>query len=132
MLRGMALVRYRAEDLDAASRWYTQLLGFEPYFEVPGQYVEFRLGDYSQELGIMRTENPHPSGIVTYWHVDDVESLWEKLLQMGATPNEPLHDFGHGFVAGSVIDPFGNVFGFMYNPHYVEMLGNAGVAAGDR
>jgi predicted enzyme related to lactoylglutathione lyase len=132
MLRGMALIRYRAEDLDAASRWYSRLLGFEPYFEVPGQYVEFRLGDYSQELGIMQAGNPNPSGIVTYWHVDNVEAFQEKLLELGATPHEPLHDFGHGFVAGSVLDPFGNVFGFMYNPHYVEMLGNTGVAAGER
>lgn len=30
-----------------------------------------------------------------------------------------------GFVTASVIDPFGNVLGVMYNPHYVDVLGQA-------
>ena len=32
-----------------------------------------------------------------------------------------------GFVTASVVDPFGNVLGIMYNPHYVETV--AGRAA---
>jgi hypothetical protein len=28
-------------------------------------------------------------------------------------------------VTASVIDPFGNVLGVMYNPHYVDVLGQA-------
>ncbi|HLU35663.1 MAG TPA: VOC family protein [Thermomicrobiales bacterium] len=131
MLRGFALIRYRAEDLDAAKAWYTQLLGFEPYFEVPGQYIEFRLGDHSQELGIMRAENPNPGGVVSYWHVDDIEATYARLLEMGATENEPPYDFGNGFVASSVIDPFGNLFGVMYNPHYVETLQSSGISSGE-
>ncbi len=31
-------------------------------------------------------------------------------------------DFGGGFVGASVVDPFGNVLGVMYNPHYLEIL----------
>jgi len=27
-----------------------------------------------------------------------------------------------GFVTASVIGPFGNILGLMYNPHYVEVL----------
>jgi hypothetical protein len=27
-----------------------------------------------------------------------------------------------GFVTATVVDPFGNVLGVMYNPHYVEVL----------
>ena len=26
-------------------------------------------------------------------------------------------------MTASVVDPFGNVLGIMYNPHYVEVLG---------
>ena len=26
------------------------------------------------------------------------------------------------FVTASVVDPFGNILGVMYNPHYVEIL----------
>jgi len=42
MLRGLTTVSFYAGDLAAAKRWYTDLLGFEPYFNRPG-YVEFRI-----------------------------------------------------------------------------------------
>ncbi|MER7475207.1 hypothetical protein ABT351_31575, partial [Micromonospora sp. NPDC000018] len=29
-------------------------------------------------------------------------------------------DRGSGFVTATVVDPFGNLLGVMYNPHYVE------------
>jgi len=58
MLRGISTVNLWAEDLPAATRLYTELLGVEPYFtsEAAGHgpgYVEFRIGDYQHELGIM-------------------------------------------------------------------------------
>ena len=37
MLRGLTTISYFADDLDAAKAWYTELLGIEPYFEVPGR-----------------------------------------------------------------------------------------------
>jgi hypothetical protein len=48
MLRGMTTMNLWAEDLPAASRWYTELLGVSPYFtsESAGRgpgYVEFRI-----------------------------------------------------------------------------------------
>jgi hypothetical protein len=33
-----------------------------------------------------------------------------------------------GFVTAAVVDPFGNVLGIMYNPHYLEVLGSTGKA----
>jgi predicted enzyme related to lactoylglutathione lyase len=58
MLRGISTMNLWAEDLPAAARWYTELLGVEPYFtsEAAGRgsgYVEFRIGDYQHELGII-------------------------------------------------------------------------------
>lgn len=58
MLRGMTTVNYRVDDMDAAVAWYTELLGVGPYFESPGggapaAYVEFRIGDYQHELGLI-------------------------------------------------------------------------------
>ena len=41
---------------------------------------------------------------------------------MGAKEYEPLVQREAGFVTASVIDPFGNILGLMYNPHYLEML----------
>jgi hypothetical protein len=43
-LRGLSTVNFFAVDHVAATKWYTEFLGVEPYFERPG-YVEFRLGD---------------------------------------------------------------------------------------
>src|SRR3954463_5781108 len=47
MLRGIANVRFHTSDLEAARRWYTEVLGVAPYFERPG-YAELRFGDYRQ------------------------------------------------------------------------------------
>ncbi|MYX38625.1 glyoxalase/bleomycin resistance/dioxygenase family protein [Streptomyces sp. SID8377] len=117
--RGLATIRHHAEDLAAAKAWYSELLGVEPYFDTP-DYVEFRLGDHSQELGVSRTPSA-PAGVVAYWHVDDVGAVWERLLSLGARSREAPRDHGHGFVAGAAVDPFGNLLGVMYNPHFAEM-----------
>ncbi|WP_318212486.1 VOC family protein [Streptomyces sp. SJL17-1] len=118
--RGLATIRYHADDLAAARTWYSEVLGIEPYFERP-EYIEFRLGDHRQELGISRTPSA-PAGVVAYWHVDDVDAELARLLDLGAKEHEPLRDYGD-FRAGAVLDPFGNVLGIMHNPHYLEVLG---------
>jgi predicted enzyme related to lactoylglutathione lyase len=139
MLRGLTTVSFFAADLEAAKRWYTELLGIDPYFErsgpdgLPG-YVEFRLGDYQHELGLIDSRYaPYgsatgPAGAVVYWHVDDVTATLEKLLSMGAQEHEAPRDRGAGFITASVVDPFGNLLGIMYNPHYLEVLGSARTA----
>ena len=60
---------------------------------------------------------------MVYWHVDDVRATLEKLLSMGAKEYEPLTQRGAGFSTASVVDPFGNILGVMYNQHYLEVLG---------
>lgn len=56
-LRGMATVNYWAEDVVAARNWYAALFGVEAYFQRPNAehpaYVEFRIGDYEHEFGII-------------------------------------------------------------------------------
>jgi predicted enzyme related to lactoylglutathione lyase len=126
-LRGFATISLWAEDLEAAKRWYTELLGFEPYFQRPG-YCEFRVGDYQHEIGLIDSKYAPggrpvgPGGAVVYWHVDDVEGTVKRLLSLGATEYEPVTERGPGFVTASVVDPFGNILGVMYNRHYLEVL----------
>ena len=127
MLRGLTTVSFWAADLPAAKSWYTELLGIDPYFEPPG-YVEFRLGDYQHELGVIDSRYAPggpatgPAGAVVYWHVDDVTAALQRLLSLGATEHDAPTDRGEGFVTASVIDPFGNILGIMYNPHYLDVL----------
>jgi predicted enzyme related to lactoylglutathione lyase len=95
VLRGMSTINLWAEDLSAAARWYTELLGVEPYFtsEAAGRgpgYVEFRIGDYQHELGIIDRRFAPPElaagrgGAVVYWHVDDVARTLDRLVSLGA------------------------------------------------
>jgi predicted enzyme related to lactoylglutathione lyase len=133
-LRGIATISFWAADLEAAKTWYTDLLGMQPYFErsMPNDpkpaYYEFRIGEYQQELGLIDMKyapkgfKGGPGGAVVYWHVEDVQVTFERLLAMGAKQLEPPQDRGEGFITASVIDPFGNLLGVMYNPHFVEVL----------
>jgi predicted enzyme related to lactoylglutathione lyase len=132
MLRGFATISYWADDVEAAKNWYAELLGIQPYFIRPEQgppaYVEFRVGDYQDELGIIdRRYAPQgaagdPGGAVMHWHVDDVPATFERLLSMGAKEYQPITPREAGWITASVVDPFGNVLGIVYNPHYLEML----------
>ena len=133
-LRGFATISYWADDVPAAAAWYTELLGVEPYFRRNGPdgvlaYAEFRIGDNEAELGLVSRafappgQPTAPGGAVTYWHVDDLEGTVARLLELGATEYEPVTARGEGFVTASVVDPFGNLLGVMYNPHYVEKFG---------
>jgi predicted enzyme related to lactoylglutathione lyase len=135
VLRGLSTINLWADDLAAATRWYTELLGVEPYFssEAAGRgpgYVEFRIGDYEHELGIIdrRFAPPglaaEPGGALAYWHVNDVEAALERLVSLGAMQLEGVTERGPGFVTASVVDPFGNVLGVMFNRHYLDMLGD--------
>ncbi len=131
MFRGLTTITYSAEDVEAAAAWYAEVLGVEPYFrkDFGGAlaYVEFRLGDYSHELGILdrRYAGPSPQpqgGVVAYWAVDDVNAAYERLLEKGATTHLAVTEQGPGFVTASVYDPFGNVLGVMFNQHYLDVV----------
>ncbi|GCE50293.1 putative enzyme related to lactoylglutathione lyase [Thermosporothrix hazakensis] len=126
-LRGFATVNFYAADLEAAKQWYTRFLDTEPYFHVPG-YIEFRLGDYQHEFGIIDSRyappgaTQGPAGAIIYWHVDDIKATLAKLLDMGATLYQDITTRGEGFITASVVDPFGNILGIMQNAHYVQVL----------
>jgi predicted enzyme related to lactoylglutathione lyase len=138
MLRGLTTVSFWAEDVVAAKQWYTEFLGSEPYFARPNTehpaYVEFRIGDYQHELGLIDRRyapagwTPGTTGAIVYWHVDDVEATFERLLSLGAQVYEPPKERGAGFITASVVDPFGNILGIMYNAHYLNVLGTTKIA----
>lgn len=131
MLRGITTITLFAKDVATARDWYGELLGIEAYFQRPEEgpraYIEFRVGDYLHELGILDVSYAPDGwtpggGTVVYWAVDDLPGTWEKLLAMGATEYEKPIERGPGFTTASVLDPFGNVLGIMYNQHYLDVL----------
>ena len=131
MLRGLTTVSFWADDVIAARDWYADVLGIEPYFQRPEEgppaYIEFRIGADEDELGLIdrRYAPPgssrDPGGAVIYWQVDDVAAAVARLVEHGATEYQPVVERDAGFFTASVLDPFGNVLGLMYSPHFVEM-----------
>ncbi|GAA0577884.1 VOC family protein [Kribbella sandramycini] len=129
----MATVSFYADDVRAARDWYANFLDTEAYYAMPSQeapsYVEFRIGDFQAELGIIDAKfAPHrvgdgPAGAILNWHVDDLEKTLDRLLELGATLNQGIVDHGDsGFRTASVTDPFGNLLGIMTNPHYLDIV----------
>jgi predicted enzyme related to lactoylglutathione lyase len=132
MLRGMTTTNFYAHDVKAARAWYGELLGVEAYYASedhgkPAGYVEFRIGDYQHELGILDRrfaahQSTEPAGATVYWAVDDIQAAVERAVSLGAEEHEPIREQGEGFVTASVVDPFGNILGLMYNQHYLDVL----------
>ena len=117
MLLGLRTVVYHATDLEKTKAWYSDAFGIAPYFDEPF-YVGFNVGGY--ELGL----NPNPASVtfgdnaIAYWGVEDIEGARAHLLSKGATARGEVQDVGDGIRVSTVADPFGNVIGLVYNPHF--------------
>ncbi len=117
MFQGLRTVVYFVADMERAKAWYSALLGIEPYFDTPF-YIGFSVGGY--ELGLHPIETPVVAGtsVVTYWGVEDIDTAFARLLEMGADAHFPVTEVGEGIKLADVIDPFGNCVGIIYNPHF--------------
>ena len=116
-LLGLRTVIYRGPDLARAKDWYTDVLGFPPYFEEPF-YVGFNVGGYELGLDPNATGAAEMAGAVAYWGVTNAEEAFRRLLSLGAKECSGLQDVGEGIRVASVIDPFGNTFGIIENPNF--------------
>jgi predicted enzyme related to lactoylglutathione lyase len=118
MFKGLRTAAYQVKDLAKAKAWYANVLGIQPYFDRPF-YVGFNVGGY--ELGLVPVKEQHatrePAGIA-YWAVEDAASAYQRLIDLGATTQEPVQDVGGGILIGSVRDPFGNILGVIQNPNF--------------
>ncbi|AFK04586.1 Glyoxalase/bleomycin resistance protein/dioxygenase [Emticicia oligotrophica DSM 17448] len=115
---GLRTSIYKVSDIYAAKMWYSQVLGISPYFDEVF-YVGFNVGGY--ELGLQPEEENQAKGegVSTYWGVNDVYETYQQLLNAGATMNEEPTDVGDGIVVATVKDPWNNILGIIYNPHFI-------------
>lgn len=113
-LQGLRTLIHPVDDLDAAKAWWTDLLGFPPYFDEPF-YVGYEVAGY--ELGLL-PGHPVADGALTYWGVDDVAEAMATAIASGATEHTPATEVGEGIVTGSVRSPQGSIVGFVFNPHF--------------
>jgi catechol 2,3-dioxygenase-like lactoylglutathione lyase family enzyme len=114
-LLGLRTAIYVSPDLDAAKAWFTELLGFGPYFDEPF-FVGFNVGGY--ELGLLPDGDP-ADGVLTYWGVPDVEAAMAHAIGQGAAVHAPATEVGDRIVTGTVRTPMGSIIGFIFNPHFV-------------
>jgi catechol 2,3-dioxygenase-like lactoylglutathione lyase family enzyme len=113
-LQGLRTVIHPVADLDAAKQWWTDLLGFGPYFDEPF-YVGFVVAGY--ELGLLPGANP-ADGALTYWGVDDVDAAVADAVALGATVHVAPSEVGEGIVTATVTSPQGLIVGFIRNPNF--------------
>lgn len=113
--KGLRTCIYRVDDIKKATVWYCKVLGAEPYFN-ESFYVGFNVAGY--ELGLQPDDSKvtKAATVLTYWEVDDVTKAFNNLIALGASPFEEPTEVGEGIVVGAVKDPWGNIFGVIYNP----------------
>lgn len=116
-MQGLRTVIYHVDDLEKAKAWYTAVLGKKPYFDEPF-YVGFNVGGF--ELGLHPADEKITWGTntVAYWGVEDARKAYSDLLIKGGIEHEKVTDVGGGILVGAVIDPCGNIFGVIQNPHF--------------
>ncbi len=116
-LLGLRTVIYMVSDLEAAKKWYINAFGVKPYFDEPF-YVGFNIGGF--ELGLHPEQNPQKAdNAVAYWGVENIQKEYDSLISLGATQHEKPNNVGGDIMTASVIDPWGNCLGLIYNPEFV-------------
>ncbi len=113
-LLGLRTVIYPAPDLAAATAWWTEFLGYGPYFDQPF-YVGFEVAGY--ELGLLPDADV-ADGAQTYWGVADVQAAVVASVEQGADLHSPPADVGEGIVTATVRLPDGALVGFIHNPNF--------------
>ena len=116
-LLGLRTTIYRVDDIDQAKAWYSEVFGIAPYFDEPF-YVGFNVGGYELGLQPDAKNDGKTDGVVTYWGVEDVAKIVNHVIAKVATTYEEPNEVGVGIVVGAVKDLWGNVIGFIYNPHF--------------
>lgn len=115
---GLRTVVYKVNDLNQAKAWYSKVFGTLPYFDEP-YYVGFNIGGY--ELGLLPEEKSKVSkaeGAISYWGVEDIDSVYHEMIGLGAKVHEKPTNVGGELRVGSLIDLWGNVIGLIFNPSF--------------
>ena len=115
---GLRTTIYKVGDITQAKEWYSKAFATQPYFDEP-YYVGFNIGGY--ELGLQPEDHPtidKVESVISYWGVENIMDAYNFLIGLGATENEPPYNVGDDLMTATVKDPFGNVIGIIYNPHF--------------
>jgi predicted enzyme related to lactoylglutathione lyase len=113
-LLGLRTLIYPTDNLEEDKKWWTDTLGFGPYFDQPF-YVGFEVGGY--ELGLDPNADM-AAGPRTYFGVDNVEEAVRHFVDRGCTIHEEPTNTGGDIVVATVKRPNGQLLGLIYNPTF--------------
>jgi predicted enzyme related to lactoylglutathione lyase len=117
MIQGLRTVVYHVDDLDAAKRWYTAVLGFGPYFD-EAFYVGYNVGGFELGLDPDLTGVEKGNSVGAYWGVENIESALQAINEIGTGLVSGPTDVGGGIRVATITDPSGNIFGIIENPNF--------------
>lgn len=119
------LVNLYTRDIEAAIRFYRDVVGLRETFRTPKEgvpeHVEFDVNGARIGLGTVEAaERVHrvspqpgaPSMSLVLW-CDDVDAIHAKLVAAGAVERQPPHDSGNGNRNSLFADPDGNLVEFV-------------------
>lgn len=110
-------------DAGRAADWYKTALGAEERGRIPvpgGKYMQIELwfgdsavmlADEFPEAGILSPLAIGGTPVVLHFSTENVEALWKRAVDAGATVLQPLQDQFWGDRYGQIIDPFGYHWG---------------------
>ena len=110
MNKGIKTVLYPVKDMTQAKTRFQKLLGVEPYADQP-YYIGFKVGD--QDIGLVPS-NPE-AGIAAFYHVDDIKSSLQTLVDAGAKIVQNVKNVGGGRLVASARDTDNNIIGLIQN-----------------
>jgi lactoylglutathione lyase len=118
LMLGLRTTIYMVSDIVKGTEWYSKAFNTKPYFNEPF-YVGYNIGGY--ELGLQSEErdiNSKTENVFSYWGVDDIEETYKYLISLGATKHEEPNNVGDDIMVASLYDPWNNIIGIIYNPHF--------------
>lgn len=117
MMLGLRTTIYKVDDLNKAVEWYSNVFKTKPYFEAK-TYVGFNIKGY--ELGLMpeKYSSKKVDNVLSYWGVDNIQDSYQRLLELGGKFHEAPVNVGGEIEMASVLDPWNNVLGIIFNPEF--------------
>ena len=108
MNQGVKTVLYPVKDMAQSKALFTKLLAMEPYVDSP-YYIGFKVDN--QDIGLV-PNNPE-EGLTAFFHVDNINSSLEVLVDAGAKIIRNISDVGGGKLVASVKDSNNNIIGLI-------------------
>ena len=115
---GLRTTIYTVSNIKEAIKWYSKAFSKEPYFN-EDFYVGFNIGGY--ELGLMPEENPVETkthNVLSLWGVENIQESFQHFINVGAKEYKAPYNVGGDLMVAEVKDPWNNLIGLIYNPHF--------------